>query len=127
MEKNHILGALRVLIVEDETLIALLLEDMLAELGATIVGPFARLADALAAVLLDNFDVALVDMNLRGERADDVARLLAQRGIPFALATGNPEAGRSFGETTVLQKPFTFGDIEAALKRLSGARGHSPG
>ncbi len=127
MEANHILNALRVLVVEDETLIALLLEDMIAELGAIIVGPFSSLADALAAVRLDNFDVALIDMNLRGERADEVARRLAHRRVPFALMSGNLAGDLSFGETTGLQKPFTFRDIEMTLKQLSSARGQGPG
>lgn len=110
------------LVVEDEPLIGILLEDMITELGATFVGPVASLADALAAVLLDDFDVALVDLNLRGERADDVARLLAHRGIPFALASGSPEGDLDLGQTMVLKKPFSFSEIESGLQRLGSAR-----
>jgi CheY-like chemotaxis protein len=114
---------LRVLVVEDEALIALLLEDMLIELGAIFVGPFANLAAAVAAAGQDDFDVALIDLNLGAERADDVAAVLAGRGIPFALASGEPDRAHSLGQTAVLQKPFTFDDIADALHRLNHARG----
>ncbi len=109
--------------VEDEALIALLLEDMLIELGAIFVGPFANLAAAVAAAGQDDFDVALIDLNLGAERADDVAAVLAGRGIPFALASGEPDRAHSLGQTAVLQKPFTFDDIADALHRLNHARG----
>lgn len=123
MEKQLSQNGLRVLVVEDEALIALLLEDMLIELGADVVGPFASLAAAVAAAGQDDFDVALIDMNLGAERADDVARVLAGRGIPFALASGEPDPAHSLGQTAVLRKPFTFDDIAAALHRLNDARG----
>lgn len=110
------------LVVEDEPLIGILLEDMIAELGAVFVGPFVGLPEALAAAALDDFDVALVDLNLHGERADEVARLLAKRGIPFAVASGSPEAGLSLGQTVMVQKPFGLGDIETVLQRLDAAR-----
>ncbi len=114
---------LRVLVVEDEALIALLLEDMIIELGAEFVGPFASLTSAVAAAGQDDFDVALIDMNLGADRADDVARVLSGRGIPFALASGETDSAHNLGQTAVLQKPFTFDDIADALHRLNDARG----
>ena len=116
-------NGLRVLVVEDETLIALLLEDMILDLGAELVGPFVNLAQALAAAGQDDFDVALVDMNLGGERADAVAERLAGRGIPFALATGGSAGMHSLGQTAMLTKPFSFQDITQTLQRLDDARG----
>lgn len=127
MQKNDTGPGLRVLVVEDEPLIGILLEDMITELGAVFVGPFASLEDALAAARLDNFDVALVDLNLRGERTDEVATLLAKRGIPFAVASGNSEAGLYLGQTMVVQKPFGLDDIAAALQGLASACGHGQG
>ncbi len=123
MGKELLQKGLRVLVVEDEALIALLLEDMLIELGAEFVGPFASLSAAVAAAGQDDFDVALIDMNLGAERADDVAAVLSERGIPFALASGEPDPAHSLGQTAVLQKPFTFDDIADALHRLNDARG----
>ena len=125
MEQDDILAGLRVLVVEDEALIGLLLEDMITELGAAFVGPCASLASALAAAQEDNFDVALVDMNLGGERADEVGRLLSQLGIPFALSSGDAAATVDLGQATVLQKPFSFDDVSSALRRLSHAAGLS--
>jgi CheY-like chemotaxis protein len=113
---------LRVLVVEDELLIAMLLEDMIIELGAEFIGPCLGLAEALEAARQDNFDVALIDMNLGGERADDVAKLLASRGIPFALASGGHDAGHSLGQAAELYKPFSFDDVVATLNQLGAAR-----
>lgn len=125
LEKDEFQTGLRVLVVEDEFLIGLLLDDMITEWGATLVGPFPSRATALAAAHQDNFDVALIDMNLGAERADDVAKLLADRGLPFALVSGSSEMPHSLGQTTVLQKPFTFADIDGILTQLSGARSRS--
>src|SRR5579863_5293468 len=96
---------------------------MITELGAAFVGPCASLESALAAAGQDNFDVALVDLNLAGERADEVARLLARRGVPFALSSGEAGGTLELGQTAVLQKPFSFDDISAALKKLRQAAG----
>ena len=112
-----------VMVVEDEALIALLLEDMIVELGAIFVGPFASLSEALEGANQDNFDVALVDLNLGTERSDEVARVLATRRRPFALVSGNAGLDISLGQTTVLQKPFAMNDIAGALTRMSQARG----
>ena len=123
MENEHNQKSLRVLVVEDEALIAFLLEDMILELGAAFVGPFANLASALEAARQDDFDVTLIDLNLGGERADDVARLLSDRRIPFALASGAADNAHSLGQAAVLQNPYSFGDVAATLQRLNEARG----
>ena len=118
LEQDHSRDALRVLVIEDETLIGILLEDMISELGASFVGPFTSLAAALEAAHRDDFDVALIDMNLGGERADEVARLLARRSIPFALVSGDPGMALELGQTDTLPKPFTFDDIGRVIGRL---------
>ena len=78
----------RVLIVEDETMIAMLLEDVVAEGGYTVVGPVGRLAGALAVAVSGEIDAALLDANLHGESVFPLARVLAERHIPFVFLTG---------------------------------------
>ncbi len=76
------------MVVEDELLVAMLIEDALREQGYDVVGPFTNLPDALAAAGRESADVALLDVNLRGERVYPVAELLEARGIPFLLLSG---------------------------------------
>jgi CheY-like chemotaxis protein len=107
----------RVLVVEDEWLVAMLLEDMLAELGHVVVGPVATLDDALTAVQQDGFDLALLDMNLNGQSATSVADRLADRGIPFACTTGygRTDLDERFRGRPILHKPFGLKDLEAVI------------
>lgn len=86
------LAGKRVLIVEDELLVAMLVEDMLADVGCVVVGPFARLPAALAAARVENVDVALLDVNIAGEMVFPVAHALEERGIPFLFVTGYGQA-----------------------------------
>lgn len=107
-------GGLRVLLVEDENLVAMLLEDMLGELGYTVVGPVARLKKALEMAQHEAIDLAILDVNINGEQAYPVAEALAARGIPFVFSTGYGERGlplRYHGHPT-LQKPFQQHDLE---------------
>src|SRR4051812_34572873 len=78
----------RILVVEDEMLIAMLLEDMLAELGHEVTGVAPRVSEALAAVSRDDYDLAILDLHLNGQSAFPVADALIERGKPFAFATG---------------------------------------
>ena len=82
------LAGKRVLLVEDELLVAMLVEDMLADAGCVLVGPFARLPAALAAARVEAVDVALLDVNIAGEMVFPVAHVLEERGIPFLFVTG---------------------------------------
>ena len=81
-------AGLRVLLVEDESMVALLLEDMLAELGHEVVGPVARLDKALEMAQRQALDVALLDVNLNGKEIYPVAEALAAREVPFVFVTG---------------------------------------
>jgi len=81
----------RILVVEDELMIRMLLEDMLAELGCTIAAEATHIKDALEAVRNAEFDVAILDVNLGGEPISPVADALAARGTPFVFATGYGE------------------------------------
>jgi CheY-like chemotaxis protein len=110
-------GGLRVLLVEDENLVAVLLEDMLAELGHSVVGPVARLKKALEMAQHEAIDLAILDVNINGEHAYPVAEALSARGIPFVFSTGYGESGlppRYRGHPT-LQKPFQQRDLERLL------------
>jgi CheY-like chemotaxis protein len=112
------LSGRRVLVVEDETMVAWLLEDMLADLGCAIVGPAARVNQALA--MLDAVDAAVLDVNLNGQMSYPVADALAARGVPFVFSTGYNKVSlpNSYQSFPVLQKPFDrlkLGDTLAKL------------
>jgi CheY-like chemotaxis protein len=118
------LNGRRVLVVEDEMMIAMLVEDMLADLGCSVVGPAHGLEAALR--LVDNevgLDAALLDVNLGGQPVFAVADALRARGVPAIFSTGYGEAGLREVDagSPVLQKPFRAGDLARALtEALSG-------
>jgi CheY-like chemotaxis protein len=111
-----------ILIVEDEPLIAMMLEDFLDSLGHKVAATCETVADALARVGQGGFDIAIIDVNLNGERVWPVADRLAARGVPYILATGGhiepppPEHSAA----PVLSKPFTLDAIEPALAEACG-------
>lgn len=111
------LSGLRVLVVEDEAAISLLLEDMLLDFGCEVVGPAARLAAALDAVRTQTLDLAILDVNVAGEPIYPVAEALAQKGIPFVFSTGYGSAGikDAYRDRPVLQKPFAQHDLKQKL------------
>src|SRR5690606_37449406 len=117
------LQGLRVLFVEDESIVAMLTEDMLEELGCEISAAAANLEDALAAVAQGGFDIALLDINLAGTMVFPVAAALDRLGIPFAFASGYGGKGLSpeFAGVPIIGKPFSIaelaGVLEAALAR----------
>src|SRR5689334_18479465 len=82
------LAGLRVLVVEDEFLVATLVEDMLTSAGCVVWGPIPRLAEALDAAHRGTFDAAVLDVNLSGDRIDPVADVLSRRNVPFFFVTG---------------------------------------
>src|SRR6185295_15398151 len=87
------LAGLRVLVVEDEMMVSMLIEDMLSDLGCTVVGPASRLDEALELAKADGIDCAVLDVNLGGQPIFPLADLLRQMGRPFAFATGYGDAG----------------------------------
>jgi DNA-binding NtrC family response regulator len=111
----------RVLLVEDEFLIAAMVQDMLADLGAVVVGPAHRLADARSLAEESDLDIAIIDVNLGGERSDPIAEILAARGIPFILATGYGDAMKA-PRVHVLDKPFTMDKLATFLARALNAK-----
>jgi CheY-like chemotaxis protein len=98
----------RVLLVEDETMIAMLVEDMLEDLGHKLVSVATRLEEALAAAASEAFDLAILDLNLGGVLTYPVANVLQTRGIPFIFATGYGSGGleEAYSDLATLQKPF---------------------
>ena len=117
-------GPCSVLIVEDEPLIAMMLEDFLDSLGHKVAGTAESLEDALAKVEEGGFDVAIIDVHLKGEHVWPVADRLVAKGLPFILATGGhispppPE----HADAPILAKPYTIDAIEPALEAACGGR-----
>ncbi len=105
-----------ILIVEDELIVAMMIEQMIEDVGAHTVGPATSLEQALALAASAELDVAILDLNLNGRRTGGVASILQERGVPFIFATGyGSGGGEDFGQKAVLQKPFQMAQFIAAL------------
>ena len=113
---------LRCLIIEDEPLIAMVLEDMLETTGHDVVGVVNSLDSAGTAINRGDFDVVILDVNLGADPAWDIADALQARGCAFILATGSPMAAapERFRNAHFLSKPYLLADVGAIMKRLSG-------
>ena len=123
----------RILVVEDDMLIALFIEEVLQDLGCTVLGPASRLDRALHLASTEVFDAAILDVTIRGGQVFPVAERLQSRGIPFALASG-------YGDWTLpaslqgqcrLTKPFTIEELQEKVQTLcreaaDAVRDHSP-
>ncbi|GGB33594.1 response regulator [Sphingomonas metalli] len=110
-----------ILIVEDEPLIAMMLEDFLEVLDRRVAGNADTVAGALARVQEGGIDAAILDLNLRGgEKSTPVAEALADAGVPFVFATGGSDdsVDERFRDRPVLQKPFTMDGVAKALASL---------
>ena len=114
---------LSILIVEDEPLIAMMLEDFVDTLGHTVAGTADCVSDALRAVEAGGIDMAILDVRLRsGEPSWPVADRLADQGVPFLISTGghvDPPPARHAGRPQ-LGKPFTMEGIETAISAVRG-------
>src|SRR5215469_18638375 len=121
---KHLLEGLSVLVVEGEAIISFLMEDMLGELGATEVRQAANVAAALARIAEKMPDLAVLDVNLGGERVYPVAERLEAGGVPFLFTTGYGRSGieTKWSAKTVVQKPFTSEMMAQALISVLGAR-----
>lgn len=111
----------RVLVVEDEFLVALGLEDNLRSLGCIVIGPAQSLASAMQMAAREQVDAALLDVNLAGEAVYPAAAILAERGIPFLFCSGYTGAGRipaAFTDVPRVAKPYTSKAIAEALADL---------
>jgi CheY-like chemotaxis protein len=112
---------MRILIVDDEPMISLLLEDWLDELGHEVVGPARNVASALALIGTTPPDAAIVDVSLRGENSYPIAERLSERKIPFVFATGHAEGSLPppFENAPMLSKPFDCAAVQEAIARMA--------
>ena len=121
-KKNSVAGK-RVLVVEDELMIRMLLQDMLADLGHTVAGEAGRIEEALALARQGEFDVAILDVNLNGQPISPVVEILVERGLPFVFATGYGQRGvpEPYRNTPTLQKPFQADALAQAIAAAAPA------
>jgi CheY-like chemotaxis protein len=110
----------RVLLVEDEPLVSMMLADMLSAFGHKVDGPYSRFSDAILAAQSNNLQAGILDVNLGGEKTYAVADILANRKIPFAFVTGyGPDTIVSqFSHAPVLQKPIEAAKLHALLQQI---------
>lgn len=111
------LQGLRIFLVEDEALVAMSLEDMLAELGCEVAVSASRVDEALEKAEAGGFECALLDVNLSGKAVFPVAEMLSKQGIPFAFASGYGRAGlpEAFRTCPVVSKPFQLEELSTVL------------
>lgn len=112
----------RVLVVEDEMLIAMIIEDALTDFGCEIVGPASTLESAMKLVCDEKLDAAFLDVTIQGREVFPVAQILLEKGVPFVFSSGYgdwalPEA---FQGQRRLTKPFTSVELEAMIRSLCG-------
>jgi CheY-like chemotaxis protein len=117
---DQLLSGKRVLVVEDEMLVLMAIEDMLADLGCTSLTVAGTIAKALALIKAKEFDLAILDINLNGQRSYPIARALSDNGMPFAFSTGYGEhgVGEGFGGRPVLSKPYNCPQLIKVLTTL---------
>ena len=110
----------RILVVDDEPLVAMLTAEWVADFGHAPVGPAHTLGAALELVRTDDIDGAIIDVSLGRETAYPLAEVLAARSIPFAFATGHAAAtlDQSYPAVAVLTKPFALKPFEAAMETI---------
>jgi DNA-binding NtrC family response regulator len=110
----------KILLVEDSPVVSDFAQEALTELGCEVVGPAANMASARELAQEAEIDGAIVDLRIRGDKSFPICEILAARGVPFVLTSGYadwtmPEALK---ERPQLPKPYTIGDVEAALGKL---------
>jgi DNA-binding response OmpR family regulator len=112
---------MRVLLVEDEFFVAVLIEDDLRAAGHEIVGPYKDLALAIEAARREQFDVAILDVNLNGEIAYPLADELLARGVPFVFLSGYVELPERFKAAPRIGKPHNPAALLAAIQKIGAA------
>jgi CheY-like chemotaxis protein len=112
------LAGRRVLLVEDESLIVMLVEDALIDFGCEIAGVASRFDDAVTKARALDFDIAILDVNLNGLRTFPIAEIIRSRGLAFVFATGYGAKSipEELNAAPVLQKPFAAPELERALR-----------
>ena len=117
---NNLFSGRSVFLVEDEPIVAWLLKDMLVDLGLVVVGPAASVNQALAMIDAESIDMAVLDVNLKGQMSYPIADVLVDRGVPFVFSTGYDIDRLLAGYRTfpVMQKPFHQSELENMLAQL---------
>jgi DNA-binding NtrC family response regulator len=117
VDSNRGEHVLRVLVVEDEALICMTLQDLLEDLGCEVAAICTTLQQAKDYIRRDDFDVAILDVNLNGEEITPVSAALHERGIPFIFSTGYGKDGApgDFKHYPLIEKPFRDTDVESSL------------
>jgi CheY-like chemotaxis protein len=116
----------KILIVEDEMMIAMMIEDMLDDLGCAVAGTATKPSEALDIIAAEPIDAAILDINLNGHNSYSIAAALEQRGVPFMFSTGYGSFAveERFRACPVLQKPFRQEDLQTALTAMLGKEQH---
>lgn len=117
------LQGMRVLVVEDDSLICMMIEEFLGDLGCKVVATAAQLDEGLGMATTTAIDVAVLDINLDGQLSYPIAQALRGRAIPFLFATGYGRSGvpQDFAGVPVLSKPFGMDELHRALHRAMAA------
>lgn len=117
---EKLLSGRRILVVEDEMLVLMSIEDMLADLGCESVAAAATVDQAIALIDAQVFDAAMLDMNLNGTKSFPVADKLAALGVPFIFATGYSaqDMRDGYGDRPLLKKPIRYAELAAVFACL---------
>jgi CheY-like chemotaxis protein len=117
---DKLLSSRRVLVVEDEMLVLMMIEDMLGDLGCGSVAVAATVDQALALIAAQVFDAAILDMNLNGHKSHSVADALAAGNVPFIFSTGysGDDMREGYRGRPILKKPFRYEELVGILTRL---------
>ena len=108
------------LLVEDETLVRMMIAGMVEELGHTVVAEAGNIAEALKLAKTADFGIAILDINVAGDRIEPVAEIIDGRHLPFVFASGYGAAGapKKFRDRPTLQKPFLIEKFEKAIEEV---------
>jgi CheY-like chemotaxis protein len=119
------LGGRRILVIEDSPVVAPFTVDVLGDLGCLVVGPAPNMAAARELLDGEDFDAAILDVHIRGERVFPLCDLLVAKGVPFVLTSGYADwqMPEKWQDRPRLQKPYTIGQVEEALNGLLDGKG----
>jgi CheY-like chemotaxis protein len=119
------LGGRRILVIEDSPVVAPFTVDVLGDLGCLVVGPAPNMAAARELLDGEEFDAAILDVHIRGERVFPLCDLLVAKGVPFVLTSGYADwqMPEKWQDRPRLQKPYTIDQVEEALNALLDGKG----